>query len=151
MRNMKNLFCNKCPVCSSSDLSNPEGWLPLLYTMKPITCNECKAKFEPNIISRVGFWLFMTVLFCFIFTRNYLIALLGKDTTLIIFLTFVGLFFLSIVVGFIMYFIKPCRQFTLWDTRSRRRAFINYGAIISIVIYAIIFLLLRDSMFNGVQ
>jgi len=142
---IKNLFSNKCPVCGSSDLSNPVGWFPLLYTMKPITCNECRAKFEPNIISRVGFWLFMTVLFSFIFTRNYLVALLGKDITLIIFLTFIGLFFLSIVVGCIMYFIKPYRQFKLWDTRSRLRTFINYGAIISIIIYAIIYLLLRNS------
>ena len=123
--------------------------MPFLYTMKPITCNACHAKLEPNIIIRVGLWLFITVLFSFVFTQHYLNVLLGKDAAGIIFLSFIGLFFLSIIVGLVMELIKPW-QFTLWDSRNQRRAFINYGVIISIVIYAIIFYSLKDSLANGV-
>lgn len=148
VRPMKNPLRNKCPVCRSTDISNPEGWTPFLYTMKPITCNECKAEFEPNIISRVGLWLFITVLFSFVFTQRYLDELLGKDAAGFVFLSFIGLFFLSIIVGLVMEFVKPW-QFSLWDPRDRRRAFINYGALISIVVYAIIFYSFRGSLGNG--
>lgn len=123
--------------------------MPFLYTMKPLTCNACNAKFEPNIISRVGLWLFISVLFSFVFTQRYMNELLGKDAAGIVFLSFIGLFFLSIIVGLVMELIKPW-QFTLWDPRDRRRAFINYGVIISIVVYAIIFYSLKDSLANGV-
>lgn len=122
--------------------------MPYLYTMRPITCRECNTELEPNIISRVGLWLFITVLFSFVFTQRYLIALLGKDVAGIVFLSFVGLFFLSIVAACIADLIKPW-QFRVWDSRNRLRAFINYGSIISIVVYAIIFYTLKDSLANG--
>ena len=119
--------------------------MPFLYTMKPIICNACDAKLEPNIIGRVGLWLFITVLFSFVFTQHYLNELMGKDAAGIVFLSFIGLFFLSIIVGLVMDIVKPW-QFTLWNPRDRRRAFINYGAIISVVVYAIIFYSLKDSL-----
>ena len=144
VRPMKNPLLNKCPVCRSTDLSPPMGLMPLLYTTKPITCNACKAMFEPNIISRIGLWLFITLLFTLVFVQRYLIKLLGKDASLTIILSFLGLFFLLVIVGAIAEFFKPW-QFTIWDNRNLRRAIINYGAIASFVLYGIAFYSLRDS------
>lgn len=141
---MKNPFRNKCPVCRSTDLSNPDGWMPFLYTMKPITCNACTAKFEPNIISRVGLWLFLTVLLSFVFTQRYLTEMFGKDAVGILFLSFIALFFISIVFGLVMDVMKPW-QFTIWDNRTLRRAIVNYGAVVSMVLYGALFYSLRDS------
>ncbi len=112
--------------------------MPFLYTMTPIVCKSCDANLELNIINRVGLWLFMTVLFSFLFTKGYIVELIGKNSAGIVFLLFIGLFVLSLIVGLVMELFKPW-QFTLWDRSNRRRSFINYGAVISFLIYAILF------------
>lgn len=135
---MKNPFANRCPVCRSDDLKDPDGFMPPLYAMKPIECNGCGAKFEPNIVGRIGLWLFMSLLFLFVFTQKYLTGFLGREIFGVIFLVYLGLFFFVLVAAAVAELFRP-RQFTLWSERGKLRAVVNYGSLISVIVYAIIF------------
>jgi hypothetical protein len=135
---MKNPFSNKCPVCRSDRLKNPAGFMPLLYTMQPIVCQDCRAKFEPTIVGRIGLWLFITALFLFALAHNSLNQQLGKEAVGILFLVLLGLFFSTIVIAAIVSLFRP-HQFTLWKDQSKTRAIVNYGSIMSILVYAAFF------------
>jgi hypothetical protein len=97
-------------------LASPSGWTPPLYPMKPIQCNACQAQFEPNIIGRLGLWVFMTVLFGFVLLQDLVASVVGKNIVGILFTSFIGLFFLLVMVGAIVHFIKPW-QFTIWNEK----------------------------------
>lgn len=113
--------------------------MPLLYAMKPTVCNSCKAEFEANIISRIGLWVFMSVLFSFSWIGNFLSQVFGKDGFLIGFLSFVGIFFGLLIFAAVMQTFQHFRPFTLWNDRNKERAIVNYGSVISLIIYAAIF------------
>ena len=112
--------------------------MPAGYAMKPIVCNSCKAKFEPNIISRIALWLFMTALFSLVFVQPNLISNLGENASFIVLFLFLGLFFLLALIGGIVELFRPW-QFTLWDERVVRRSIVNFGSLASFLLYAAIF------------
>lgn len=133
----------KCPVCHSVDLALPAGCMPVLYSMSPIQCNSCQAQFEPNIITRLGLWVFMTVLCGFVFFKEGIASVLGKNVAGVLFLSFIGLFFLLVIVGTIWHAIKPW-QFTIWNEKKLLRAVVNYGSLVSFAAYAAIFYAYRS-------
>jgi hypothetical protein len=133
---MKNLLRNRCPVCRSTDLTNPRGWIPLLYAMEPFVCNSCGARLETNIVTRTGLWLFMTALIVPMLAWPYLPARYHAGS-LIFSIGIVGFVVLGAVIGGVVGLFRPW-QFTVWDSRHRRRAAVNYGALASIVLYGAI-------------
>ena len=131
---MKNPFAPKCPVCRSSDLKYPDGFMLPIYVMKPIECNECGAKLEHNIAHRIGLWVFMCSLFLFGLTQKFV----ESEVVGLIFLVYLGLIFSVVVVGAVAELFRP-RQFTLWSGRNKQRALVNYGSLISFLLYGVIF------------
>ena len=110
--------------------------MPLLYTMDPIVCNSCGAQFEPNMISRIGLWLFVTGLTVPVFTLPYL-AEQYRPAALILAIAIPGLVVLAAIIGSVVESFHPW-QFKPWDSRHLRRAVVNYGALGSFVLYGIL-------------
>ena len=135
---MKNILKNKCPACNSSNIRAPKGLIPWLYSVNPFICSNCGAEFEPNIISRIGFWVFMGAIFLPFIFMNYLVTTLGKDLFGTIFLYFIGVFFILIIFGSIIEIYKPW-QYKLRTGSNIKRKVINYGALSTIVLYFVIF------------
>jgi hypothetical protein len=108
-----------------------------MYSMKPSTCLSCGAQFEVNIISRVGLWLFLTGLFALPYLRPFLPAWVSQYWLFVV-LGFLGAFFALAIGAAVTDTIKPW-QFTLRDDRTVRRAVVNYGAVLSVLLYAVIF------------
>jgi hypothetical protein len=120
---MGNPFTNKCPVCGSDDLDDTGNWMAI-YSMHPITCRACGAKFEPNIVRRVGIWGFVSGLASLGLLGPYLNDIFKFLSGTLVVLSFV--------------FILTPPQFTLWDNRNVRRAIVNYGAVFSLLVIAFV-------------
>ena len=135
---MSNLIKNKCPVCNSANTIEPGGFIPNLYAVKPIQCNDCGASFEHNIISRIVLWLFVSALFFFALFKDTLMMHFTKDSLGVSLLIIIGLFFALIIIGAILQVFMPW-QFTLTKGASIKTKIINYGAILSMSIYILIY------------
>ena len=131
---MKNPFAPKCPICRSSDLKYPDGFMLPIYVMKPIECSACGAKLEHNIAHRIGLWVFMCSLFLFAMTQKFF----KSEAVGLIFLVYLALTFSVLVVGAVAELFRP-RQFTLWSCRNKQRAVVNYGSLISFLVLGVIF------------
>jgi len=129
---------NRCPACGCTDLCEPDGWMPLLYTMSPVVCNGCKAKLEPRLSHRIILWLFFTVVVIFFCARKYLIEHLNIYVLVVLFVLWVGSFIGWGIVGAINTIRKPW-YFTIWGGSDLRRSIINYGAMGSMTIYAVVY------------
>ena len=82
------------------------------------------------------------MLFAGVFFHDFLHRTLGRDTSGILVLLLLGSFFLAIVVGSVLEFFRPW-QFVVWGERHVLRAIVNYGALISVVVCAVVFYLER--------
>ena len=117
---------------------NPVGIIPNLYAVKSMQCNDCGVLFEHSIISRVGLWLFVSALFFFSLFKDTLIMYFTKDSIGVSFLIIISLFFVLIIIGIFLQKIKSW-QFTVTKGPTINTKFINYGAILSMSAYMVIY------------
>lgn len=117
---------------------NPGGVIPNLYAVKPMQCNDCGVLFEHNILSRIGLWLFVSTLFSLSLFKDTLMMYFTKDSIGIALLIIIGLFFALIIIGVILQIIKPW-QFTVTNGATIKTKIINYGAILSMFAYMVVY------------
>lgn len=128
----------KCPKCRSDDLTRPNGFMPLIFTMKPITCNACRSKLELRLVIRIGFLLFVSLTAAYLSTYQLLIDKLGADLFATLFFTYLGLsVIVAVIVGVTEVFHSW--QLTLWSSKDTIRAVVNYGLMISLLFLAFFF------------
>ena len=140
---MKNLLKNKCPACNSTNLKNPGGFIPNLYAVDPIECNDCKASFEPHIFNRLGLWFFVSAIFLLTFFKDTLLTYFTKSSLGMFTVVIIGLFFALIIIGATLQIHKPW-QYTITKGNTIKTKIINYAAILSISAYIVIYYVTKE-------
>ena len=123
---------NKCPICKSTNITNPKGLLPALYAVEPYVCNDCEFKYESSIIFRIFLWVYFTAIFLFLFLDSTLLKDFDFNIKKVIGAIIIGSFPVFVVVGAIVQIFRPW-QFQAWGKYSWGKAF-NYFAILSMVV-----------------
>ena len=80
----------------------------------------------------------MTALFAGVLFHEFFERTLGKDASQVLVLSFLGLFVAAVLLGCWLQLLRPW-QYVLRNERHVLRAIVNYGALTSFVLYAVIF------------